>query len=161
MHVRVEGLAHLSGHVEAVVLERVEDQLAGHAHAGEQAFAGFVVAAVLDGEIKAVQRGEEVLEDRLAGVAHVFVMVALEAFFEILHLREGAQAGVVRFRLDRAGGTDRLAALFLKRFFRGFGRLRRGFLGLGAFHFGLGITCIGHSGSLQANSAPALWRRAQ
>lgn len=109
MDIGVEGLAHFPGNVESVVLERVEEQLPGHDHAGEQAFTGFVAAAVLNGEIKAVQRGQEILEHRLAGVAHVFVMVTLDAFLEIFHLREGAQPGLVRFGLDRASGANLFA----------------------------------------------------
>ena len=41
MDIGVEGLAHFPGNVEAVVLERVEEQLPGHDHAGEQAFYRF------------------------------------------------------------------------------------------------------------------------
>ena len=149
MDIGVEGLAHFPGNVETVVLERVEEQLPGHDHAGEQAFTGFVAAAVLNGEIKAVQRGQEILEHRLAGVAHVFVMVTLDAFLEIFHLREGAQPGFVRFGLDRASGANLFAELLLKRFFRGLRGFREVlFGGVVLSLFGLGITCIGHASSL-------------
>ena len=133
----------------SVVLERVKEQLPGHDHAGEQAFTGFVVAAVLNGEIKAVQRGQEILEHRLAGVAHIFVMVTLDAFLEIFHFREGAQPGLVRFGLDRASGANLFAELLLKRF-SGACAVSARFSSGGAvlFLFGLGITCIGHASSL-------------
>ena len=61
MDIGVEGLAHFPGNVEAVVLERVEEQLPGHDHAGEQAFTGFVAAAVLNGEIKLSSAGRRSL----------------------------------------------------------------------------------------------------
>ena len=158
MDIGVERFAHFPGNVEAVVLERVKEQLAGHDHAGEQAFTGFVVAAVLDGEIKAVQRGQEILKHRFAGVAHILVMVALDAFLEIFHFREGAQSGLIRFGLDRARGANFFAALLLKRFFRGLRGFRKVFFG-GAvlFFFVLGITCIGHASSLMIifGSAPS------
>lgn len=137
------------GNVEAVVLERVEEQLPGHDHAGEQAFTGFVAAAVLNGEIKAVQRGQEILEHRLAGVALYSSWSRWMRFLKFSISARARSRVSVRFGLDRQGGANLFAELLLKRFFRGLRGFREVFFG-GAvlFLFGLGITCIGHASSL-------------
>jgi len=77
----------------------------GHGHALQHVLAGFVLAAVTQGQIKVVQRGQQVAKDLLRRVTHLLFMLAREAFLEIVHLCGGAQAHFVQLGLAALFGA--------------------------------------------------------
>ena len=95
---------------QAVTRHGFQQQLAGHGHALEHVLAGLVLAAVLQGQIEVVQRGQQVAHDLFRRIADLFLVLALQALLEVIHLRGRAQACVIGIALFGAVGAHMFVA---------------------------------------------------